>query len=146
MKDQLGHGSEAGRGTGAHTQGVQATPQLQRRHFEAIAADLKAQAPTSWGDNSSKASSDANGAHMAKVSAMADKLSTTNPGFRRDFFVAAATPGGKYNNKTNKSSRADVQKQTAGYRSGGSPFNSTSMNLRTGQVSAKKQSVKSYGR
>jgi hypothetical protein len=106
MKDQLGHGSEAGRGTGAHTQGVQATPQLQRRHFEAIAADLKA-APDAGSP-----------AHAARVSDMANKLSTTNPGFRRDFFVAAATPGGKYNNKTNKSSRADVQKKAVKFTGG----------------------------
>lgn len=71
MKDALGHGSV---GTGVHSQGTQKTPQLQRRHFEAIAADLKAK-----------------GAKPDEVKAMADKLATTNPGFRRDFFVAAAT-------------------------------------------------------
>jgi len=89
---------------GLHSAGVQSTPQLQRRHFEAIAADLKAQAPKSWGDNSSKANSDANGAHMAKVNDVADKLAMTNPGFRRDFFVKAATPGGAYNNKSRERS------------------------------------------
>lgn len=93
MKDQLGHGSEAG----AHSAKIQATPQLQRRHFEAIAADLK---------NAPDAGSPA---HAQRVSDMADRLSTTNPGFRRSFFVAAATPGGAYKNKTDKSSRADVQ-------------------------------------
>ena len=132
-------------GKGAHSVGITNTPQLQRRHFEAIAADLKSQAPASWGNNSSKANSDANGAHMAKVNDMADKLSTTNPGFRRDFFVKAATPGGGYKNKTDKSSRADVQKKAAKF-TGGSPFNNTEMNLRTGRTSAKSQSVKSYGR
>jgi hypothetical protein len=75
MKDALGHGSD---GTGAHSQGVQATPQLQRRHFEAIAAELKGRS-----------------ASPDEVHAMADKLATTNPGFRRDYFVKAAT-GGDY--------------------------------------------------
>lgn len=76
MKDALGHGSNERGGT--HAQGTLATPQLQRRHFEAIAAELK-------GRNAS----------TEEVAAMATKLATTNPGFRRDFFVAAAT-GGKY--------------------------------------------------
>jgi hypothetical protein len=79
MKDALGHGSNAG----LHSAGVQATPQLQRRHFEAIAAELKS-APDAGSP-----------AHSARVSAMADKLATTNPGFRRDFFIKAAT-GGDY--------------------------------------------------
>lgn len=96
MKDQLGHGSNPG----THAAGTTSTPKLQRRHFEAMAADLKAQAPKSWGDNSTKANSDANGAHMAKVNAVADKLATTNPGFRRDFFVKASVPDGGYNNKS----------------------------------------------
>lgn len=79
MKDTLGHGSNP---TGSHSQGTASTPKLQRRHFEAIAADLKSR-----------------GASADEVHAMANKLSTTNPGFRRDFFVAAAT-GGDYNNKS----------------------------------------------
>src|ERR1035437_6115493 len=103
MKDQLGHGSEAG----AHSAKIQATPQLQRRHFEAIAADLK---------NAPDAGSPA---HAQRVSDMADRLSTTNPGFKRSFFVAASTPGGVYNNKTNKSLRADVQRKVSMYKSSG---------------------------
>ena len=55
---------------------------LERRHFEAIAADLKSK-----------------GAKDDEVHAMADKLAGTNPNFHRGFFVAAAT-GGKYNNKS----------------------------------------------
>lgn len=78
MKDALGHGSD---GKGAHSEGVQNTPKLQRRHFEEIAAQLKA-APDAG-----------SAAHAQRVSEMADKLSTTNPGFRRDYFVAAATGG-----------------------------------------------------
>ena len=91
MKDALGHGSA---GTGAHTQGTQATPQVQRRHFEAIAADLKARS-----------------ASPDEVHAMADKLATTNPGFRRDFFVAAAT-GGDYRFKSDHGDPA-VQRRAA---------------------------------
>lgn len=102
MKGPLGHGSE---GKGLHAQGTTATPQLQRRHFEAIAAELKA-APDAGSP-----------AHAQRVAAMANQLATTNPGFRRDFFVAAATPGGKYNNKTNKSSRPDVQKKAKAFSS-----------------------------
>src|ERR1035437_9522820 len=99
MKDQLGHGSEAG----AHSAKIQATPQLQRRHFEAIATDLK---------NAPDAGSPA---HAQRVSDMANKLSTTNPGFRRDFFVAAATPGGAYRNKGPGKNAAAVQKTVGRY-------------------------------
>ncbi len=109
MKDALGHGSVSG-GRGIHAVGTAQTPQLQRRHFEAIAADLKARAPASWGDNSTKAFSDANGAHMAKINDMADKLATTNPGFRRDFFVKAAT-GGDYRFKGPGNNSAAVAKK-----------------------------------
>lgn len=97
MKDAQGHGSNAGGAT--HASGTTATPQLQRRHFEAIAADLKAK-----------------GAKPDEVSAMADKLSTTNPGFRRDFFVAAAT-GGDYKNKS-RNQGAAVQRKAAKYAAG----------------------------
>jgi len=89
MKDALGHGSN----TGAHSGGVQATPKLQRRHFEAIAAELK-------GRN----------APEAEVHAMADKLATTNPGFRRDFFVKAAT-GGDYRFKGPGKNSASVARK-----------------------------------
>ena len=85
MKDALGHGSE---GKGLHAQGTTATPQLQRRHFEAIAAELKA-APDAGSP-----------AHAQRVNDAASKLAMTNPGFRRDFFVKAATPGGDYTNKS----------------------------------------------
>lgn len=92
MKDALGHGSNDRGGAGLHSAGVQATPQLQRRHFEAIAAELKA-APDAGSE-----------AHRQRVSDVADKLAMTNPGFRRDFFVKAATPGGAYNNKSRERS------------------------------------------
>jgi hypothetical protein len=103
MKDALGHGSNS---TGAHAQGTQDTPKLQRRHFEAIAADLKAK-----------------GASEAEVHATADKLATTNPGFRRDYFVAAAT-GGNYRfkgpgkNAAAVSRKADVFKSRLGKAAG----------------------------
>src|SRR4051794_29841380 len=99
MKDAGGHGSNAG----AHTAGIQnlaVTGKLQRRHFEAIAAELRAQAPSGKAKNfidpndpRNPQSNAAWDAFHAKVNAMADKLATTNPGFRRDFFVAAATGG-----------------------------------------------------
>jgi hypothetical protein len=112
MKDALGHGSN-GRGSGlndqdrihkaihkpgtsyldphdprgAHSTGIQALPNMQRRHFEAIAAEFKSQPDVGTPE------------HLQRVNQMADRLSTTNPGFRRDFFVKAATGGG-YNNKS----------------------------------------------
>lgn len=87
MKDALGHGSD---GKGAHSSMINNLPQkLQRRHFEAIASELRSQ-PDAGSDE-----------HRARVNAIADQLSTTNPGFRRDFFLAASIPGeGKYNNKS----------------------------------------------
>lgn len=97
MKDQLGHGSDAG----AHSSGIQKTPKLQRRHFEAMAAELKA-APDAGSP-----------AHAQRVNDVANKLATTNPGFRRDFFVAAVTPGGDYNNKSRgRYSAMGAQKMT----------------------------------
>jgi hypothetical protein len=96
MKDALGHGSN----TGLHSGGTQKTPQLQRRHFEAIAADLKAKS-----------------ASPEEVHAMADKLATTNPGFRRDFFVAAATGGG-YRFKGPGNNPASVARKAKKYSGG----------------------------
>ncbi len=98
MKDALGHGSA---GSGIHSQGVKATPQLQRRHFEEIAAKLRA-APDAGSP-----------AHAQRVEAMATQLSTTNPGFRRDFFTAAATPGGAYRNKGPGNNPSAVAKKAA---------------------------------
>lgn len=92
MKDALGHGSD---GKGAHAQGTTALPKMQRRHFEAIAAELKAR-----------------GAGADEIHHMADRLSTTNPGFRRDYFVAAATggiiPKGTVTTVTGKTSARDA--------------------------------------
>ncbi len=98
MKDALGHGSNAG----THAAGTQATPQLQRRHFEAIAAELKS-APDAGSE-----------AHRQRVSDMADKLATTNPGFRRDFFVKAAT-GGDYRFKGPGKNAASVTKKAQAF-------------------------------
>jgi hypothetical protein len=72
---------------GAHSTGVQALPNMERRHFEAIAAEFKSQPDVGTPG------------HLQRVNEMADKLSTTNPAFRRDFFVKAATGGG-YNDKS----------------------------------------------
>lgn len=68
-------------GTGAHTGGIDKLPALQRRHYEAIAAELKAQGV---GKNS-----DEHAGHVADVAA---HLSTTNPNFDRVRFIKAATP------------------------------------------------------
>ena len=95
MKDPLGHGSD---GKGLHSQGTTATPQLQRRHFEAIAAELKGRS-----------------AKPEEVSAMADKLATTNPGFRRDFFIKAAT-GGDYRFKGPGKNAAAVAKKASKFK------------------------------
>ena len=68
---------------GSHASGTTATPQLERRHFEQIAAELRS------------ASDAGSAAHAQRVQDTADKLATTNPRFNRAFFVAAAT-GGNY--------------------------------------------------
>lgn len=87
MKDAQGHGSN---GKGSHSAMIDNLPaKMQRRHFEAIASELRGQADAGSPE------------HLQRVNAVADKLSTTNPGFRRDFFMAAAVPGaGSYNNKS----------------------------------------------
>jgi len=108
MKDAKGHGSNAG----AHSGGVQKTPQLQRRHFEAIAADLKAK----------NASPD-------EVHAMADKLATTNPGFRRDFFVAAAT-GGNYRFKGPGAKAEAVAKKAGSFQAAARAFSDKTATMR----------------
>lgn len=72
---------------GAHAGKMDALPGMQRRHFEAIAAEFNNQP-----DRGSPE-------HLQRVNEMADRLATTNPGFRRDFFVKAST-GGDYNNKS----------------------------------------------
>lgn len=96
MKDAMGHGSDAG----AHAQGTQSTPKLQRRHFEAIAAELKA-APDAGTPE-----------HLARVKEVASRLATTNPGFRSDFFVAAATGGGYTNKSRNRNSDMGAAKMS----------------------------------
>lgn len=82
MKDAMGHGSNGG-----HSTGVNALPKMQRRHFEAIASEFKSQKDVGSPE------------HLQRVTDMANQLQTTNPGFRRDFFIKAAT-GGDYNNKS----------------------------------------------
>lgn len=102
MKDAKGHGSDAG----LHSAMIKALPaKLGRRHFEQIAADLRA-----------KAASDPAG-HDARVNAMADHLSTTNPGFRRDLFVKASQPDTTYRDKSTRSvTKANASKQLGRYR------------------------------
>jgi hypothetical protein len=97
MKDSLGHGSDAG----IHAAAIQKLPaKMGRRHFEQIAEQLRSQAL-----------SDPAG-HDARVAQMADHLSTTNPGFRRDLFVKASQPNTSYKNKSNRTAtRATAAKQ-----------------------------------
>ncbi len=123
MKDALGHGSNPD--AGAHAQAVAKLPaKMGRRHFEQIAADLRAQAPhgpagnfVDPNDPRNPQSNAAWDAHNARVSAMADHLATTNPGFRRDLFVKAAQPGTSYRDKSTRSvTKANASKQLASYR------------------------------
>ena len=111
-------------GAGLHSAGITSTPQLQRRHFEAIAADLRAQAPQGPAKNfvdphdpRNPQSNAAWDAHNARVNAMADKLSTINPLFKRDRFIAASTPGGVYNNRGPGMHPAAVSKKAAKFSS-----------------------------
>lgn len=98
MKDALGHGSNP---NGLHSAMINALPaKLGRRHFEQIAEQLRSQALI-----------DPAG-HAARVSAMADHLSTTNPQFRRDLFVKASQPDTTYRNKSTRSvTRNNAAKQ-----------------------------------
>lgn len=116
MKDALGHGSDAG----VHAAMINALPKkLGRKEFEQIAAQLRSQAPHGAAKNFVDPSDPRNpqsnaawDAHNARVSAMADHLSTTNPGFRRDLFVKAAQPGTAYKDKsTRTSSRTSAAKR-----------------------------------
>lgn len=107
MKDALGHGSEA---NGAHSMQINNLPaKMTRAHFEQIAASLRAQAPQGKAGNfvdpndpRNPQSNAAWDAHNARVSAMADHLATTNPGFRRDLFVKASQPGTAYKDRSTR--------------------------------------------
>lgn len=96
MKDAQGHGSDAG----VHSDMINNLPaKMGRQHFEQIAEQLRAKALT-----------DPAG-HDARVNAMANHLSTTNPGFRRDVFVKASQPGTDYRNKSTRTvSRVNASK------------------------------------
>lgn len=105
MKDPKGHGSNIHGGVSmtpvhAHAAGTAGTPKLQRRHFEAIAAELKG------------ASDAGSPEHTQRVKETADRLATTNPGFRRDFFIKAAS-GGDYRFKGPGKNAAAVQKKAS---------------------------------
>jgi len=108
MKDAKGHGSDA---KGAHSLAIDKLPaKMGRRHFEQIAAQLRAQAPQGSAKNfldpndpRNPQSNAAWDAHNARVNAMADHLATTNPGFRRDLFIKASQPDTSYKNKSTRS-------------------------------------------
>jgi hypothetical protein len=73
---------------------------MGRRHFEQIAETLRSQAAT-----------DPAG-HDARVSQMADRIASSNPGFRRDLFVKASQPGTAYKNKSTRAvTRGNAAKQ-----------------------------------
>lgn len=100
-KDALGHGSN-GNGMDhqidiaakhgvptAHLTGAPA--QMTRAHFEQIASQLRS-APDAGSP-----------AHSARVSAVADQISSSNPNFRRDLFVKASSPTGGYKDRSTRS-------------------------------------------
>lgn len=107
MKDRLGHGSNAGE----HASGIQkSVPRLTRAHFEHIAEQLLATKPR---DESDRA---ANEAFSARLSAAADKLSGTNPGFNRNRFIAAASGNVKGQGlKSRASSKANASKRAQNF-------------------------------
>lgn len=121
MKDALGHGSNE---RGTHSDMIAKLPaKMGRRHFEQIAEQLRAQAPHGPAKNfldphdpRNPQSNAAWDAHNARVSAMADHLATTNPGFRRDLFIKASQPDTTYKNKSTRSAtRATATKQLTGF-------------------------------
>jgi hypothetical protein len=110
MKDALGHGSDERGGKqaavsskaaaalkGIHSGQIDKLPDLQRRHFQEIAATLLASAPPGFaaGGFPDKTANDAVKAYSARVSDVADKLATTNPEFNRGKFIEAAYGKGK---------------------------------------------------
>jgi hypothetical protein len=114
MKDALGHGSN-GHSQAMHDGHPKTAPvaihpgaagrtdlpkKMGRRHFEQIAETLRSQAAT-----------DPAG-HDARVSQMADRIASSNPGFRRDLFVKASQPGTAYKNKSTRAvTRGNAAKQ-----------------------------------
>lgn len=99
-KDALGHGSDS---NGTHSMQINNLPaKMTRAHFEQIAAGLRDQA-----------TKDPAG-HDARVNTMADHLSTTNPGFRRDLFVKASQPNTSYKDRSTR----DVTKNNAAKKLG----------------------------
>lgn len=103
MKDAKGHGSDAG----LHAAGISGLPKkLTRAHFEQIAENLLKTKPA---DESDRA---ANEAFSARLSAAADHLATTNPGFNRNRFIAAASGNIKGSGLRSKaSSRTNASKK-----------------------------------
>lgn len=86
-KDARGHGSNAGE----HSAAIDKLPKLGQAHFQVIAQHLFGQKPQDPNDLK------ANTAFSDRLTAAADKLSTTNPGFNRQRFIEAAV--GKKNPK-----------------------------------------------
>lgn len=102
MKDAKGHGSNAG----THAGGIVNLPKkLNRAHFEQIAEQLLKTKPADESDLK------ANSAFSDRLSAAADHLATTNPGFNRNRFIAAASGNIKGSGlRSRASSRANAEK------------------------------------
>jgi hypothetical protein len=101
MKDAKGHGSDT---KGTHAEMINNLPgKMNRAHFEVIANMLKSEKPA---DDAPTAE---HTAFQTKLSAYADKLATTNPGFNRQRFIEAAV--GKVNPRSRQSSRDNASRQ-----------------------------------
>jgi len=87
-KDAKGHGSNPGE----HSAGITKLPKLGKAHFQVIAQHLFGQKPQDPND------AKANASFSDRISAAADKLEMTNPGFNRTRFIEAAV--GKKNPKS----------------------------------------------
>jgi hypothetical protein len=97
--DEAREAAADARAKGSHAQSIDKLPgKMTRAHFELIASNLRSQA-----------ASDPAG-HNARVSAMADKLATTNPGFKRDLFVKASQPDTSYKNQSTSFSLGNASK------------------------------------
>lgn len=142
-KDALGHGSDS---NGTHSGAINKLPaKMTRAHFEQIAASLRAQAPQGKAgdfvdpnDPRNPQSNAAWDAHNARVSAMADHLATTNPGFRRDLFVKASQPNTSYKDRSTRNvTKTNASKKLASFNKAGG---TTGMSMST-----KKYPVKATG-
>lgn len=104
MKDRLGHGSNPG----THSAGIVKLPKLGRAAFQQIAQNLFGQKPQDPNDLK------ANTAFSDRLTAAADKLAMTNPGFNRQKFIEAAS---------GKKPQTKMPRSRAGMNAGQNLFN-----------------------